>query len=193
MSTRIIAITGGIGSGKSIICNILHSLGHKIYDCDSNAKRLMDNNHTIKELISNNISPKAIDCNGNINRIILSEIVFNNSLKLKTLNSIVHDAIKTDIQEWIKINKDQNILIIETAILYQSGLDKIVNEVWEVYTHLETRISRVMFRNNMTREHVISRINSQKYSPVQKHHNTKTIINDDNKAIIPQIISLLNN
>lgn len=188
----LIAITGGIGCGKSLISTILAICGYNVYDCDSNAKRLMDNDYEIKNAISTLIDKSAISSTGDIDRTKLASIVFNNPNKLSALNTIVHSSVKKDILRWQHENISTNKpLFVETAILYQSGLDKIVDEVWEVNASEETRIKRVIARNNFTRKQVISRINSQKHTPNTIHPNTKSILNENDEPILPQIFTLL--
>ena len=193
MIPRLIAISGGIGSGKSVVCKILHSLGYTIYDCDYMAKYIMDNSDVIKKTIATEISQEAITNTGDIDRKILAEIVFNDSNKLNILNNIVHSSIKDNIIKWKTINANQKLLFIETAILYQSGLDKVVSDVWEVYAPEDIRIKRVMCRNHISKKQVIARINSQQFPNIKLHPNTQTIINDDITPIIPQIQRLLLN
>lgn len=193
MTQQLIAISGGIGSGKSVICNILNILGYKIYDCDSMAKYIMDNSDAIKNSIASEISPKAITTTRDIDRKALAEIVFNDSTKLNILNNIVHSSIKNDIIKWRANNSNQELLFIETAILYQSGLDKVVSEVWEVDAPVNIRIKRVMDRNHNSKDEVIARINSQQIPNVELHPNTHIIINDNSTPIIPQIQQLLLN
>lgn len=189
---EVIAINGGIGSGKSLISNILRNMGYNVYDCDSNAKKIMDNSQIIKDYIKTNISADAI-YNNQINRLILARVVFNNNTLLNKLNSIVHSEVKDDILFWINKYNFGTKLFIETAILYQSGIDKLVDKVWEIYAPEETRIQRVIRRNNASRDEIISRINVQKRNLNQRsHQNTHHIINDDEQAILPQIIKLLN-
>lgn len=189
---EVIAINGGIGSGKSLISNILRNMGYNVYDCDSNAKKIMDNSQIIKDYIKTNISADAI-YNNQINRLILARVVFNNNTLLNKLNSIVHSEVKDDILYWINKYNPGTKLFIETAILYQSGIDKLVDKVWEIYAPEETRIQRVIRRNNASRDEIISRINVQKRNLNQRsHQNTHHIINDDEQAILPQIIKLLN-
>lgn len=194
MKNHIIAVTGGIGSGKSVICQILKNYGYQIYNCDIKAKTLMDNSISIKSALSNKLCPSVINNDGSINRKILADIVFNDKDKLNILNEIVHYYVKEDIIKWVNENTSNlstSKLFIETAILYQSGIDKIVDEVWEVSASEETRINRVIKRNGLSRTEVISRIESQVYIPSKIHPKTKTIINDSNKPILPQLIPLL--
>ncbi len=187
-NSRIIAITGGIGVGKSVICRILINMGYPVYDCDYNAKVIMDNNDDIKNKIYSNICNEAI-VNGQIDRKKLSDVVFGNDIALNKLNNIVHTAVKEDILSWIT---NKNIAFIETAILYQSGLDKIVNEVWEITAPTDLRIKRVMDRNSISCDEVKKRIDAQsRFITNNLHSNIKSIINDGIKPIIPQIEQLL--
>ena len=194
MKSYVIAITGGIGSGKTLISRILQSLGYDIYNCDMKAKMIMDNNKSIKTALIKDIDKSVINTDNSINRKKLAEIVFNNPLKLERLNNIVHKYVKDDIEDWIKVkgsNNSKKTLFIETAILYQSGMDKLVNEVWEVAASEETRINRVMKRNGITRNEIKSRISSQQFEPNKKHYNTKIINNDLNYPVLAQIMALL--
>ena len=192
MKKYLIGITGGIGSGKSIIASILQILGYKVYDCDSAAKILMDNNPNIKTAISTQINHLVVTDNGDINRQLLADIVFNNKELLNTLNKIVHGAVLSDLLEW-KEKEQQNILFVETAILYTSGINHIVDEVWEISAPENIRINRVVTRNNTTPDKVKSRITSQQTLDYQKHSNTHIITNDNTSLVLPQVLYLLNN
>lgn len=191
MNQRLIAITGGIGCGKSVVSNILRALEYPVYDCDSEAKRLMNDSNCIKSEISKKISCEAIALDGSINRPVLSKIVFNDNKLLSQLNTIVHSAVKEDIINWTKQHQTQHTLFVETAILYQSGINLFVDEVWEIQAPIDLRINRVILRNNTTAEDVQSRINSQQCNIEKLHDNTKYIVNDNNKPILPQILNLI--
>ena len=189
MATKLIAIAGGIGSGKSIVSEMLRLMGHNVYDCDSRAKQLMDSSDTIKRELVSQISADAVDDEGRINRPAISAIVFNDADKLKALNGIVHKAVREDLLRWCE--QYQGKVWVECAIIYDSGLDKVVDEVWQVDAPIEMRVGRVMCRNSMTRDEVISRINSQSRGNVTPHHNLHNIINDEVSPILPQILRLL--
>lgn len=190
---RLIAISGGIGSGKSTVSHALETMGFVVYDCDSHAKRLTDSSPEILSRIAAEISPTALNNDGTLNRKALADIVFNDSSSLRCLNSIVHSAVLNDIRQWIECHKSsQSLLFIETAILYQSGLDKLVDEVWNVEAPKNIRITRVMQRNNLKAEDVEARINAQdSFKPAKPHPRTFTILNDNTAALLPQIKSLL--
>ncbi|MBD5379799.1 MAG: dephospho-CoA kinase [Bacteroides sp.] len=189
---KLIAITGGIGSGKSVVSQILRKLGYQVYDSDTEARRLMDDSVAIKKEISNKINPSVINEDGSINRKALSNIVFNDSQKLGTLNHIVHSAVRNDLQLYVK-RCNNTIVFVETAILYQSEIDRMVDEVWDITAPDDIRINRVINRNSLTAEEVKKRIKSQEFTPQKLHEQTKVIINDDKTAILPQIENLLAN
>ncbi|WP_303675995.1 dephospho-CoA kinase, partial [uncultured Muribaculum sp.] len=189
-STRLIAITGGIGSGKSVISDILRAMGHKVYDCDTRAKALMDTDESIKDDLINLISIDAVRSDRTIDRKLLSEIVFNDPDALSRLNSIVHKAVRADLRRWRDTSSDKTVWV-ETAILYASRLDREVDEVWEVTAPTELRVQCVMKRNSMSREQVLARISSQSTTAAQLHPLTKTIVNDGVEPVLPQILSLL--
>ncbi len=189
-TTRLIAITGGIGSGKSIISDILRAMGHKVYDCDTRAKALMDTDESIKNDLIDLISIDAVRNDRTIDRKLLSEIVFNDPDALSRLNSIVHKAVRADLRRWRDTSSDKTVWV-ETAILYASRLDREVDEVWEVTAPTELRVQRVMKRNSMSREQVLARISSQSTTAAQLHPLTKSIVNDGVEPVLPQILSLL--
>ena len=200
--TKLIAIAGGIGSGKSVVSHILHAMGYDVYDCDSRAKYLMGENEQIKKRIFKEISENAI-CfpygqdwkTAEIDRPALSDIVFNDAAKLDTLDKIVHNAIRNDIKHWYQKNaRKSKHLFVETAILYTSGLDTMVDDVWYVTAPEELRISRAMSRDIASRQKVLARINCQKEEETilkSKGGFCSIINNDNNQPILPQIIRLL--
>lgn len=184
-------ITGGIGSGKSIVSKILTELGHQVYDCDIRAKKIMDSSDEIKNEIKSRINQECIDSNNCIDRKRLASIVFLDTRMLDTLNNIVHKAIKKDITIWAE-SLNTCKAWVESAILYESGVDKLVDEVWEVMAPEELRIERVVKRNNTTPEEVKNRIESQKTESLYtKHPNTKIVVNDDVQPLLKQILQLL--
>lgn len=184
----IIAITGGIGCGKSIVSKILRSNGYHVYDTDSEAKRIMDIDTSIHTRLNTGIHPEAVK-NGKIDRRLIADIVFNDSSKLEKLNSIVHKAV---IDDMLKQSKLHDIMFVETAILYQSHMDKIVDRVWEVKAPVETRISRVVNRNNCSPQEVEARIRAQEsFHPTTPHPITSVLTNDGTTALLPQVIELL--
>lgn len=188
--TSLIAIAGGIGSGKSVVSRILRAMGCKVYDCDSEARRLMDNDEVIKCRLAEMIAPEVILHDRSIDRRRLAEIVFADRRKLETLNSIVHSAVRDDILRWKACNAAARTLWVESAIIYESGIDAMVDEVWEVTAPVDLRVERVMVRNSMSRAQVMERIEAQAATIYVPHHCVKTIINDEVTPLLPQIEQL---
>lgn len=189
---QIIAITGGIGTGKSVVSHILRINGYEVYDCDSEAKRIMDNDTGIHASLNKHIHPDAVK-DKVIDRRLISRIVFSNPDKLKKLNDITHTAVLDDIRHRIETEiMPKDILFIETAILYQSNLDTVVDQVWNVTAPSDIRVARVMKRNSCDCNEVIMRIQSQEsYIPSRYHPRISTIVNDDISPVLPRIMELL--
>ena len=187
-SKRLVAITGGIGSGKSVVSAILRIMGYPVYDCDSRAKNLMNTNNDIKNDL---ISSFGVDCvseDGKINAQYISSIVFKDKTALLKINSIVHPRVKDDIL--LEYLNNQGVMFVETAILLQSNLLDIIDEVWLVDAPENVRVKRVMLRNSMSADEVRRRIKSQSGQDYSTLKNLCPIINDGVSAILPQIISL---
>lgn len=187
---RLIAISGGIGCGKSVVSAILDRLGYHVYDCDTRAKLLMDSSREIMNRLVNEIHESVV-VDGHIDRKRLSQLVFSDADKLARLNSIVHGEVKTDLSRWADRHSDDSLLFVETAILYQSGLDKMVDEVWEVVAPLALRIERVMSRNGCSAAEVESRIASQVVDAESPRGEVHKIVNDGFTPLLPRVEALI--
>lgn len=181
---RIIAITGGIGSGKSVVSTILRKLGYSVYDCDSRAKRLMAKSDEIKSELREAFGADVVCSDGSINSRQLAQRVFGDKAALQRLNGIVHPRVKADILQWAE--SGDNVVFIETAILHESGLDAIIDEEWNVTAPIEVRVKRVMLRNGLTRDEVLARIGSQSC-----YTTDAPIVNDGIAPVLPQIMRRL--
>lgn len=157
--TKIIGLTGGIGSGKTTIANHFRTAGIPVYIADDEARTLMQSSEIIEEI--QNVFGTTVFDNGILNRQKLAEIVFNNPEKLKLLNGIIHPAVKKHFDYWISNHKENPFVIYEAAILFESGSYKNCNKIITVTAPLEARIQRVVLRDNTTRENVLKRINMQ--------------------------------
>lgn len=187
-SKRLVAITGGIGSGKSVVSAILRIMGYPVYDCDSRAKNLMNTNNDIKNDLISSFGVDCISEDGKINAQYISSIVFKDKTALLKINSIVHPRVKDDIL--LEYLNNQGVMFVETAILLQSNLLDIIDEVWLVDAPEKVRVKRVMLRNSMSADEVRRRIKSQSGQDYSTLKNLCPIINDGVSAILPQIISL---
>lgn len=182
-----IGITGGIGSGKSVISRILRSMSYPVYDTDSEAKRIMDT-PSLKQAIAAAWGTQIYLPDGTLDRRQLSAIVFSNPEQLARLNNIVHPAVRQDYALWVQRSRSP-IVFVESAILQESHMDTTLDYIWLVEADAETRITRVMQRNNLSREQVEQRICSQ--HPYSGDFRTRTIVNDSVQAVMPQLLRLL--
>ena len=188
----LVAVSGGIGSGKSVVCKILTVKGFRVYDCDSRAKALMEGDRAIIDRICNEITPDAVDRLGSLNRRAVASVVFNNPDKLQRLNEIVHGAVRSDLLRWYnKHHSEGKPLFVETAILYQSNLDAMVEKVWEVTAPEELRIQRAMRRDGADFQAVKARVESQRIDIASPHCAVMTIENDEVTPMLPRINALL--
>ncbi|MGV0995734.1 dephospho-CoA kinase [Empedobacter falsenii] len=155
----VAGITGGIGSGKSTAAKFFEELGIPVYNSDTRAKTIQNENSEVKVKIIAAFGEEAYNENG-LNKPYLSKQVFQNNEKLKLLNSIVHPAVFQDFEDWKKAQKS-DIVMKEAAILIESGSYKDCDVVISVVVDVETRIARTIKRDGLSREEILARINNQ--------------------------------
>ena len=157
--TKIIGLTGGIGSGKTTLATYLKSLGIPVFIADDEAKKLMQSPEVVDEIQT--VFGKAIFENGVLNRQQLAAIVFSNSEKLSQLNAIIHPAVKKHFEIWLDQYLSEPFVVYEAAILFESGSYQNCDYIITITAPLEDRISRVMQRDNSSQDQVMERINAQ--------------------------------
>ena len=168
-----LAITGGIGSGKSHVARqMTELLGIPVYDSDSNAKRLNEESAVIRCGLLEMVGPDVYDAHGHLNRQRLAAFLFASEENARRVNALIHPVVKEDFIRWAS-EQTAPVVAIETALLAESGIDKIVDKVIRVDAPLETRISRAMQRDGVAREKVLERIAHQ-----QDYPNPDIIINN---------------
>ena len=157
--TKIIGLTGGIGSGKTMVAEYFKSLEIPVYIADEESRKLMTSDNIINAL-SNEFGNEILE-NGILNREKLAQLVFNNPKKLQKLNSIVHPEVKKHFDNWVEKHKNYPFVVKEAAILFESGSYKYCDTIITVTAPLETRLQRVMKRDKTDRESVLKRIENQ--------------------------------
>ena len=184
---KVIALTGGIGSGKSVVSAVLRVMGYDVYDCDSRAKLLMAQSTKIKDALIDAFGAGAV-VEGQIDRAYISRAVFGRPEALKCLNAIVHPAVRNDLEQWLA-QCSMEYAFVETAILQSSNFKDLISAEWHVTASVELRVARVAKRNGLSREDVMRRISSQ--SAELPGSEARIIDNSGNKAILPQVQELL--
>lgn len=186
-----IGVTGGIGSGKSMVCKIFSILGIPVYDADDRAKSLMvEDQHVIRSIIKN-FGEKAYFDNGELDRAYLANHVFNDRKQLKIINAIVHPAVANDFEMWCTRNKDCQYVIKEAALLVESGSYKSLDFLVTVSASEEIRIARVLARDpHRTKEQVQKIIANQLNDAEKISKSTFVITNDGHSLVIPQVLKI---
>ena len=154
-----VAICGGIGSGKSTVCQMFAERGVALYDSDSRAKALMNESAELRKAL---VAEFGEECyaDGVLNRPYLAQRVFGSEEQLKKLNSIVHPAVKADFLRWAE-EQEGDFCILESAILFESGFDAVVDKTVAVLAPLPLRIERAMARDGASREQIEARVKAQ--------------------------------
>lgn len=191
---KIIGLTGGIGSGKSTIAKIFESLGYAVYNSDTRAKEFYKDVELINRIekqLAISITEKGV-----FNKKKLANIIFNHPKKLQELNAIIHPLVKLDFEDWLIKNKDKKYVIKESALLFETSFYKDCFKTILVTAPIETRISRVMQRDSISRQEVLSRINNQWLDEEKEPLADFIILNIDLKEVeekINEIVKILKN
>lgn len=156
---KIIGLTGGIGSGKSTVLELFKILGVKTYSADESAKKLVNTDPYLINLIKSSFGENIYD-KGQLNSKKLSKIVFEDTEKLKLLNSIIHPAVAKDFKLFLNSN-NEDYIVKEAAIIFETKSENSYDKIIFIQAPLEIRIERVINRDNISREEVMKRINNQ--------------------------------
>ena len=156
---KIIGLTGGIGSGKSTVLELFKILGVKTYSADVSAKKLVNTDPYLINLIKSSFGENIYD-KGQLNSKKLSKIVFEDTEKLKLLNSIIHPAVAKDFKLFLNSN-NEDYIVKEAAIIFETKSENNYDKIILIQSPLEIRIERVINRDNISREEVMKRINNQ--------------------------------
>ena len=156
---KIIGLTGGIGSGKSTVLELFKILGVKTYSADESAKKLVNTDPYLINLIKSSFGENIYD-KGQLNSKKLSKIVFEDTEKLKLLNSIIHPEVAKDFKLFLNSN-NEDYIVKEAAIIFETKSENNYDKIILIQSPLEFRIERVINRDNISREEVMKRINNQ--------------------------------
>ena len=185
-----IAVTGGIGSGKSVVSRMLALMGVPVYDCDSRAKALMESDMFIRQGLVRMFGEECYDADGGLNRKYLASCIFVDERNTKRVNALVHPVVKADFASWAQ-EQDAPVVAVETALLYESGMADVVDKTLLVWTEKETAITRTMTRSGMSRTQVLNRMAKQMSTDDLLLLTDYAIYNGGSNAIMPAVAELL--
>lgn len=185
-----VGITGGIGSGKSTVCNILRNLGVPIFTSDDVGKELLNNDDYLKNKIKKTFDSDMYTSTGRLDRDRMAKLVFNNPDELQKLNGLVHPRVKAEFDSWCKKNEKKPYIVQEAAILFETGRHKELDKMVSVFCPKEERINRIIKRDDTTKELIEKRMMHQ-FSDAQRNALADyIIINDGNEDLLPQVMEL---
>jgi dephospho-CoA kinase len=184
-----VGITGGIGSGKSTICEIFKLLGVPVFEADMEAKKLLNTNSEIKKRLIDLYGKDIYTSDGTVHRKKLAGIIFNNNIELSRVNEIIHPVVRSEYFEWLK-KQETKYIIHEAAILFESGFYKMMDFSILISAPEDIRINRVAKRDNVTFEQVQKRIDNQWSDDRKRKLASWEIVNDNKKLIIPQLVKI---
>lgn len=181
-----IAVTGGIGSGKSYISHLLENMHIPVYNADNEAKRLTVSDAGIRgELIA--LLGEEVYKDGLLNKPLLASYLFSNPAHVLQINSIIHPRVRKDFTVWVERQEKCEIVGMESAILYEAGFQDTVDAVIMVYAPVELRIQRAMYRDGASEEQVRARIAAQMDDEEKRRRADFTVVNDEVQLLIPQL------
>ncbi|WP_262245579.1 dephospho-CoA kinase [Parapedobacter soli] len=184
-----VGITGGIGSGKSTVCQIFSTLGIPVFDADSETKRLMITHKGLVAAIRAEFGEEAYYHDGTLNRGYLASQVFNDGQRLEKLNKLVHPVAIQAGEEWAR-RQEGPYSIKEAALLFESGSFELNDYTVLVTAPEAVRVGRVVQRDGITAEQVRARIQRQWTDEKKARLADFIIINDGKQALIPQVLEL---
>jgi len=184
-----VGLTGGIGSGKTLVCSVLEKLGVPVYYADVEAIRLMNGDQDVlKQIVE--LFGRETYRGGSLDRAFLAQRVFGYPEMLAKLNAIVHPAVRNDYSLWVGRQHDTPYVVEEAAILFESGANRFFDRSVLVYAPEVLRISRVMQRDGVEEKGVRRRMMHQMDEKEMKELADDIIINDGKEMLLPQIIRI---
>ncbi len=187
---KIIGVTGGIGSGKSMVCDVFATLGIPVFEADEQAKKIYEDYPQLLDTLRD-LFGDAIMHNGHLNKPALAKIVFNNEAELLKLNALVHPLVKDQFHQWIR-QQNAPYIIREAAILIESGAYAGCDRIILVTAPADLRIKRVMKRSGLSAEEISARISKQMNDEEKSKYADYIIQNDDTQLIVPKVLMIHN-
>jgi dephospho-CoA kinase len=184
-----IGITGGIGAGKSTVAGIFKVLGVPVFDADATAKNILNSDPILSEQIAAAFGSETYK-NGLLDRKYLATLVFNNPNQLAKLNALVHPATIAAADKWASRFTDKPYIIKEAALLFEAGTNEGLDYIIGVTAPVELRIARVMERDDVAREEVLSRMQHQLDDTEKMKRCNFVIDNNETSLVIPQVLTL---
>lgn len=185
-----IAITGGIGSGKSYVSHLLEDMHIPVYNADNEAKRLTMSDAGIRRELTALLGGEVYK-DGMLNKPLLASYLFSDPAHVARINSIIHPRVRKDFAAWVERQKGCEIVGMESAILYEAGFQDTVDAVLMVYAPVDLRIQRAMYRDGAGEEQVRARMAAQMDDEEKRRRADFTVVNDGVQLLMPQLNEII--
>jgi dephospho-CoA kinase len=183
-----LGITGGIGSGKTSVCRVFTVLRIPVFSADREASHIMENESVIQDKL-NSMAGKDLYARGCLDRLALAAIIFNDKTILEKVNALVHPFVFDNFRKW-SVEQTSPYVIMEAAILFESGASEYVDKIATVVAPAEQRVERVIRRNKLTKKQVMERMRNQMSDETRISLSDYIIYNSENDMIIPAILKI---
>jgi dephospho-CoA kinase len=184
-----VGITGGIGSGKTTVCKVFNAFGISIFYADIEAKEILDTSISVRKKLIEKFG-EEIYSNNSVNRPKLAIKIFSDNKALEFVNSIIHPEVRNSFYKFCEKHKNEKYVIEEAAVLFESGANKDLDYVISVFADENTRISRVLERDNTDVELIKNRMSFQFDDSIRQKMADEIIVNDNDVMLLPQIIKI---
>jgi dephospho-CoA kinase len=186
-----IAITGGIGSGKSFVGRLLARRGIPVYIADDEAKRLTVTDPLIRSRLTALVGADVYLADGSLNKPLLAQYLFDGPDHVRQVNAIIHPRVKQDFKAWAEAQTNVTTVAMESAILYEAGFEDTVDAVVMVYAPRALRLQRAMARDGATREQIERRMAAQMTDEEKRRRATYVVVNDGVQSLDAQLDALI--
>ena len=185
-----LGVTGGIGSGKSVVCDVFRLHDIPVFDADREAKKLNDTSPVIREKLINNFGPDLYQGN-KLDRKKLANLIFNNAENLRITNAIIHPELAKYFEKWVDQRKHHAVIAIDAAVLYEAGFQSLLDKTIVVMAPLKIRIERAAKRDRLSKEQITARANSQMNDEEKAGLADFIIHNDGRHSLLEQVAQIL--
>lgn len=188
---RQIGVTGGIGSGKSVVCRVFSALGVPVYEADARAKWLTEHDPALRADVVQVLGPEAYDETGRYNRTWVAGQVFTNPALLAQLNAVIHPRVLADTDAWVSQHTNAPYVVKEAALMRAAGDGNTLDKVVVVYTPMALRIARIRQRDpHRTEADIQAIIDRQITDEARQKLADHVLLNDESRLLLPQILTL---
>lgn len=186
-----VGITGGIGSGKSVVSEVFRLYNVPVYDADTKAKQLNDTLPEIREKLSAHFG-SHLYAKGRLDKAAFANIIFHNPSQLKAANAIIHPYLLNDFAAWAEAYQHQPLVAMDAAVLFEAGFANIFDKVISVFAPKKLRVDRAVLRDRVSRKAIETRMNKQMPEKEKIEQSDFVILNDGTCSLLKQVNEILN-